>query len=361
MTIIHVVEPFATGINTFIRELVTGMPNDQHIIIHGERDDNRKLKSIIDEYGSNVKFVRWEHAQREIRIFKDLKSYFSLKKLLKQYSFDILHLHSSKAGTIGSFWSFINGKSNVVYTPNAVSFLRTDVSKIKIKLFKIIEKCIYRSGVNIVSCSPSEYDAYKDISVNTGVIRNGITIDASVKKNLPREKRQLSVVINGKITTQKNPEVINRIAKHFVGDSSIEFNWIGDGELKNVLKANNINILGWRTKEEVFEHLQSADLYLSASLWEGLPLSGIEAMSFKLPLILSDCSGNVDLVEDGTNGYTFHSEKQAIKYIEELKNNPQKIKRMSDNSQKMYENYNNYICAKNYRELYKKLTKIKAK
>lgn len=361
MTIIHIVEPFATGINTFIRELVTGMPNDQHIIIHGERDDNRKLKSIFAEYKGNVKFVRWEHAQREIRFYKDFRSYLSLRKLLKSYSFDILHLHSSKAGVIGSFWSFINRKTNVVYTPNAVSFLRTDVSKLKIKLFKIIEQCISRSGVNIVSCSPSEYNAYKDISVNTRVIRNGITIDTKVQKELPQENRPLSVVINGKITTQKNPVAINKIAKHFEGDSSISFNWIGDGELKDVLKANNINILGWQTKEEVFEHLQSADLYLSASLWEGLPLSGIEAMSFKLPLILSNCSGNVDLVEDGKNGYTFNSEEQAITHIKELKNNLEKISRMSDNSQRMYEDYNNYICAKNYRELYKKLTKNKVK
>jgi hypothetical protein len=41
MTIIHVVEPFATGINTFLQELVFSMPSHEHIIVHGERKDCR--------------------------------------------------------------------------------------------------------------------------------------------------------------------------------------------------------------------------------------------------------------------------------------------------------------------------------
>ena len=36
MKIIHVAEPFATGINTFIHELVNGIPQHENIIIHGE-------------------------------------------------------------------------------------------------------------------------------------------------------------------------------------------------------------------------------------------------------------------------------------------------------------------------------------
>jgi glycosyltransferase involved in cell wall biosynthesis len=359
MTIIHVVEPFATGINTFIHELISGMSEDRHIIIHGERDDNRELASIIAEYKNDVQFVRWEHAQRELRFLKDFRSYLSLRKLLKKYSFDILHLHSSKAGAIGCFWSFTNRRKNVVYTPNAVSFLRTDVSKLKIKLFQFIEKCIHRSGVNIVSCSQSEYDAYKRIGIDTKTIKNGVTIEQDDNKELPTENPLFKIVVNGKITVQKNPETINKVAKHFEDDPSISFTWIGDGELKGVLDSSNINVVGWCTKEEVFEQLETADLYLSASLWEGLPLSCIEAMSFKLPLLLSNCSGNVDLVETGTNGYIFDSEQQAIEYIKELKDNPQKKKLMSDNSEKMYEEYDNYRCAQEYRELYSNLTNNK--
>jgi len=352
MTIIHVVEPFATGINTFIHELVSGMPNDNHIIIHGERDDNRELASIIAEYNKDVTFIPWNHAQRELKLVKDFRCYLSLRKLLKAHSFDVVHLHSSKAGAIGSFWSFTTRKKNVVYTPNAVSFLRTDVSKIKIKLFKFIEKCIYRSGVNIVSCSQSEYDTYKKAGIETRIIKNGVTIDKHTSKSISKNESHFKIVVNGKITTQKNPELVNSIAEHFKNDPSISFYWIGDGELKNMLDTTYVNVLGWCTKEQVYQELETADLYLSASLWEGLPLSCIEAMSFKLPLLLSNCPGNVDVVEHELNGYIFETGQEAIAVINELKNNPEKRQKMSEQSQLMYEKFSHHKCAGEYRKLY---------
>lgn len=361
MTIIHIVEPFATGINTFIHELVAGMPNDQHIIIHGERDDNRKLQSIMDEYGDNVKFVRWKNAQRELRFLKDLKSFLSLRKLLKNNPFDIIHLHSSKAGAIGGFWSFIKGRKNVVYTPNAVSFLRTDVPQYKVKIFKFIEQCISRFGVNIVSCSPSEHQAYKKIGIESRIIRNGVTIAHNNEEKPKQANKVFTVVINGKITTQKNPSVVNEIVKHFENDASISFNWIGDGELRHILNSSKINILGWCNKKEVFNHLEKADLFLSASLWEGLPLSCIEAMFFKLPLLLKQSVGNIDLVNEGKNGYSFNTVQEAVEHINILKNNPQQLALMSENAEKTYENYSNYRCAKEYRDLYNELIRGKTK
>ena len=37
MTIVHVVEPFAAGIAVFVKSLTETMPDDVHIIVHGER------------------------------------------------------------------------------------------------------------------------------------------------------------------------------------------------------------------------------------------------------------------------------------------------------------------------------------
>jgi len=36
MNIIHVVEPFASGIATFVKSLVENLQDDLHIIIHGK-------------------------------------------------------------------------------------------------------------------------------------------------------------------------------------------------------------------------------------------------------------------------------------------------------------------------------------
>ena len=37
MTIVHVVEPFAAGVAVFVKYLTETMPDDLHIIVHGER------------------------------------------------------------------------------------------------------------------------------------------------------------------------------------------------------------------------------------------------------------------------------------------------------------------------------------
>ena len=58
-------------------------------------------------------------------------------------------------------------------------------------------------------------------------------------------------------------------------------------------------------KKNVFEHFYYSDIYLSTSLYEGLPLSILEAMSIGLPIIESNLVGNLDTVENWFTGYLY--------------------------------------------------------
>lgn len=359
MKIVHVVEPLDTGINTFIHELVFGMPECEHIIVHGVREDSRKIEEIKAEYENRVKFIRWKNVQREIKLIADTKAYFELSAVLKSLDFDVLHLHSSKASVIGRVVAFFKGYKNVIYTPNAVSFLRTDISKSKIGLYKRIERfAALRLPGKIVSSSKSEYEAYLSIDVKTKIIQNGVEIPVSLNESPSTKDRHFRVATCGKITIQKDPYFFNRIASFFVG-RPIEFQWIGEGEMRHALTSENIEITGWCSKEQVFEHLHDVDLYLSTSSWEGLSLAAIEAMAFGKPLLLSKCNGNIDLVINDINGYLFDSKEKAIERIEYLMSNADKLKELSDNSLNMYQrHYKNHRCAREYFNLYKALTKL---
>ena len=361
MKIVHVVEPFATGVNTFIHELVFGMPDHEHIIIHGERDDNRELEQIKLEYNKKATFIKWQNAQREINLRLDYKAYFELKKILKQIDFDILHLHSSKAGIIGRYIGLTCGFKKIIYTPNAASFLRTDISPKKKRVYQLIEKLANRFHSKIISSSRSEFNAYKGIGVKSKIIQNGVTISREEKKT-PLIKNTFKIVICGKITIQKNPAFFNRIAKFFENDDDVSFTWIGDGELRHLLTSKNITITGWCSKKEVFEHLEESDIYLSSSSWEGLPLASIEALAFGLPLVMNRCFGNTDLVTPNVNGFLFDSKEQAIEYIEHLKDNKEKYDLLSNTSLKMYRrHYDNYRCALEYEQLYIAISRIPVK
>jgi glycosyltransferase involved in cell wall biosynthesis len=361
MVIVHVVEPFATGINTFLQELVFSMPNHEHVIIHGERKDCRSIDKIKLEYKEKASFVKWNCAKREIDPVQDLKAFFELKKILKCYDYDILHLHSSKAGVLGQFIRRNNNRNTVVYTPNAASFLRTDISNRKRILYRWIEKTIHKNNTVIVSSCNSELEAYGKLGVKTRKIKNGVTISSS-KNSFEKGKSVFNIVFCGKITIQKNPRLFNEIANYYKEDSTISFTWIGDGELRNVLTSKNIHVTGWCSKSEVYESLAKADIYLSASSWEGLSLATIEALSFGLPLVLNRCVGNQDIVTSGVNGFLFETKEKAIDYIEFLRAHSKKLKQLSENSVQIYQrHYNSFRCGLEYEQLYIALNRMKEK
>jgi glycosyltransferase involved in cell wall biosynthesis len=81
-------------------------------------------------------------------------------------------------------------------------------------------------------------------------------------------------------------------------------------------------VTGWKCKESAIKYLHDADIYLSTSLWEGLPISVLQAMCYSKPLVLSDCTGNKDLIVD--NGYLCQSKEEIIVAINCLRSDAQK-------------------------------------
>jgi glycosyltransferase involved in cell wall biosynthesis len=156
-----------------------------------------------------------------------------------------------------------------------------------------------------------------------------------------------------RITRQKNPLLFNEIAQSFATDSSVRFLWIGDGELCHQLSSPNIQITGWMPKDELMQKLQHIDIYLSTSLWEGLPLSVLLAMCAGKPVVLSDCIGNRDLVENGRNGFKFIGKDEAISCIKKLSADTHLVREMGEFSHKrLLDNFhlNAMIC--HYKMLY---------
>ena len=64
---------------------------------------------------------------------------------------------------------------------------------------------------------------------------------------------------------------------------------------------NQIHFLGFR--KDIPELITISDLAISSSKQEGLPVNVMEAMYCGLPLVVTACRGNRDLIENGKNGY----------------------------------------------------------
>lgn len=321
MKIVHVTECLAGGVLTFLQNFTNQLDQDEHVIIYGKRDNTPdNLKSL---FANHVSLVYWENAQREIRPKEDFLALQELLRDLKRIpNIDILQLHSSKAGVLGRISARVLGLQNrTFYLPHGVSFARKDVSCRKRDFYVLIEKIANFFAGTVIACSQSE----KDLLISQGiknviVINNGIEV-SSVEPDYKIPGRPLIFGTVGRITYQKNPRMFNEIAKRFVGDDRVRFLWIGDGELRHEIQENEyVKVTGWVTPDEVKEYLKQIDVYISTALWEGLPLSVLEAMNLGKPLLLSDCVGNVDTVRKGMNGEVYHDVDDALRMIEKILN-----------------------------------------
>jgi len=146
-------------------------------------------------------------------------------------------------------------------------------------------------------------------SINLNRLRN-IKIDTAVKKQalgLPLNVPLIGTV--GRVVEQKGQVYFLAMAqKVLVTHPQCHFLIVGMGELLPQLKAqafelgiaSHIHFLGART--DVEEILAMLDIFVSSSLWEGLATVILEAMAASIPVVATEVSGSVELIQSGLNG-----------------------------------------------------------
>lgn len=366
MIVVHIIEPFASGVALFVKSLTSVLDNDEHIVIHGERKDEIEASLVKKGFlTSNVKFIPWKSAHRKISFTKDTRALFEiysiLKRLKKSGLCDVVHLHSAKSGFLGRIACKMLGIKNVFYTPNGASFLATD-SAIKRFVFKTFEVLADKLCGKVICSSASEYTEYRNLGIKALYVNNGVE---SIFKNVETHKsypKKFKIVTCGRVVAQKNPELFNAIASYFVGLDNFEFIWVGEGPDTDKLVAKNIKVTGWLERAAVLDLIRESDVYLSTSNYEGLSFAVLEAMSLKKVLLLSDCVGNRDIIKTGINGDLFSRSNTAIAKIIQYQNNREMLHVMGEASKSIkkveYDMTNNY---KLYKEIYLGKTKASHK
>ena len=118
------------------------------------------------------------------------------------------------------------------------------------------------------------------------------------------------VVAMGRLSAQKNFTMIINAAKQIhVNHPDVHFSIYGEGPLKEELQAaidannlRNIVTLKGRTTNAATA-LDSADLFILSSNYEGMPNALLEAMAVGLPCISTNCpTGPADMIDNDVNG-----------------------------------------------------------
>jgi glycosyltransferase involved in cell wall biosynthesis len=116
------------------------------------------------------------------------------------------------------------------------------------------------------------------------------------------------VLFFGRIAMEKQPMHIVEVAERMRGRDDVAFVLIGDGAEKPAVEAEVArrglgNVIVCPPQEDVAPALADARVVLFPSKREGLPMSGIEAMSMGVPVVASRVPGWTDVVTDGVEGF----------------------------------------------------------
>lgn len=322
MKVLHVGN-LKSGIDTYVRNTVAFASNEFEFVIVSGADDNSK------SYMRNGKPLRQYTIDmyRALNPWKDMKAVVQAVRIIRKERPDLVHCHSAKGGVIGRFAAFLTGTKSV-YTAHAFSFLSAESSK-KQRIFLILEKIAKLNSV-LLGCAESErilgmekvgYTEKNAFAWNNAIPRIKDEDIAEPDEKIRNEKYIISI---GRPSYQKNPllmvETMKRVhMKH----PDVKFYMVGVGfysplldETKKLISKYGLDkyfiLLPWLSHAETLGYLKYAQVYLTTSLYEGLPIAVLEAMAMGKAIVSSDVIGNKDCVKNGVNGMLLPMEADKI-------------------------------------------------
>jgi len=269
---------------------------------------------------------------------------FKLKRFIEFHRIDIIHAHGKGAGLIGRLLKLLTNKP-LIYTFHGFhikchNFLYKSLYIIYENLFGLLDnKKIFVSKSEKRYASKFLFFLGKNFSIiNNSVNNMEFIYDIGNKRKIDcllgsNKKIILSI---SRLVDQKNiPEII-RIASIL---NSYNFLIIGDGPNLDQIslmisenKIKNVYLIG--LKKNIYDYLYGSDIFLTTSIYEGLPMSVLEAMSVGLPIIASNVIGNKDTIEHKKSGFLYElgDIKRASYFIEKILKDDELKEKFSRNS-----------------------------
>lgn len=156
----------------------------------------------------------------------------------------------------------------------------------------------------VVFCSQSAYDSLPPrwkrlVGGRSRVVQNGADLErvkrAIVTRPPARDRDPFTVISVGRLERVKDPACVIGAFAEGAGDPS-RLVLVGQGSLRSEVAlrierlgiADRVSMTGLIPRDEVFRRCAGADVFVSASHGEGLPVAVIEAMACGCPVIVSD-------------------------------------------------------------------------
>ncbi|WP_334329718.1 glycosyltransferase [Companilactobacillus sp. HBUAS59699] len=296
MKVLEICESYGGGVKRQI-DYLNRFANNKNIemttMVSSKRGAEVPAKYLTDDRLSDFP----KHPIRYLSLMKKLHELIVTKRI------QLVHAHSTIAGITMVLYKMIyHDHIPVVFTPHAY-FSEVDRGWLKNHILKSAERFMSHFFTKVIHVSSGEEKYALDNKLvkqsQSVVINNGVPFHEYEKISHPN----IDFINVARCGFQKDPQLFIKIAQKItaaIPDS--RFFWVGDGPMLNECRAevirlglaDKIKFVGFHANP--YTYLEKSDIFISTSRYEGQPFSVLEAISEKMPLIITDVIGHKELV-----------------------------------------------------------------
>ena len=235
---------------------------------------------------------------------------------------DIIHFHAQGPSLFSLIPYFLSPRKKLVFTCHGLDWQRDKwdkLAKSSIYLGEIFSALFFDQQITV---SKSLEDYYKEKhGIRTITIANGTSINPPKQAELIEEKFDLKkknyILFIGRLVPEKAPHKLINAFKRINTDKKLVIAGGSSGTdkyekyLKKIAKDDDrIIFTSYIYGEELEEIYSNAYLYVSVSQVEGMPLTLLEAMSYGIPVLVSNIQPHTEIIgKNEEYGYLFDTSK----------------------------------------------------
>jgi len=288
-----------------------------------KRDEKLKLIAVVLNEGNLASLLRAQGIKVYVVDEKKTISPLILLKLvsiLRSEQPDIIHTHRYKENIIGGLASLFSRTKCRVRTVHGLTEKISGSRGVKSGIISILDRLITRlffQRIITVSYDIKRHLQKKFPARMIEVIHNGIDLGGlNGSKNPVETKRLLGIEEGNPLIGAVGRLVPIKGFEHFIRASKIilrsrkdvRFILVGDGPLRKRLQklvgdigiSQKFYLLGFR--EDILNIINAMDIFVITSIHEGIPMSLLEAMALRKPVVATSVGGIPEVIKPGVNG-----------------------------------------------------------
>ena len=249
------------------------------------------------------------HFWRKIEVLEWLfKAQHHYRKMLRENNYDLVH----------AFFGFPTGwlcYRSANKLPYIISLRGSDVPgkharlKLDYKILAPVFKAIWKKASTLIACSQGLKDRALQFmpSATIDVITNGIDLNMFHPAQNDKAQQELKLLTVGRLSVTKRFEIlIDAVEILHKAGRNLHLTIAGGGAMLNRLKqivsqknlTDIIDVKGRIESDLMPDLYRQNDIFVSASMQEGMSNAMLEAMASGLPIITTRCEGVDELIAD---------------------------------------------------------------